>query len=362
MKKKISWIDSVRVLATLMIIFAHYFMCVEFSKLTTYLHFALSYDVAIFSVSLFLVISGYLVPSSLQRSTNFWQFYKRKLIRVIVPFIVSYILLTAVLILPAIFEAPFSEKIPLIYFMRDKNLLPMILGMFPVDLNLIKFLGLEIYWFVGEWFMGTLLWLYLLSPLLYKAATKFPIASQIISIAIACAVYYMTQPLEAQGIILESWTLFIVRVPEFLFGMILFTHRYKIQKIRLSLSLIFITGVFAYVFYFVMTLPPGGTLFFPTNPCRFILLLPMIYLLFVFAELLNSSHIKFLARFNGLSDMSYIAMIIQHVIIYVFVAVISFDKLGILEAFVVLSLITLTIFKVSKVIKYFSEQILCANN
>lgn len=332
-------------------------MCDEFSASFEYFRYALSYDVAILGVSLFLVISGYLIPISLEHSPNLLQFYGRKLIRIVVPFTVSYFLMTAALIVPALLGAPFAEQIPLFHVLRDgKGFFSLILGMFPVDLNVVKFFGEIVYWFVGEWFMGMLLWLYLISPPLYFAAKKFPLASLIGSIVVAAVIWRLSLPLEAQNLIENAWTLFVVRIPEFLFGMILFVHRERLKKFRLPLIILFATIVAAYAAHFVAIFPPNHSiLFFATNPSRFFVVLPIIFLLFIVAEILNAVLPKFFAKFNALNEISYHAMIIQHVIINIFASIVAFELLGTFAALIVLFLITAITFKLSTLIKKFSD-------
>lgn len=350
--KRIAWIDTIRVAAAFMIIFAHYFMCDGFAESLPYFKHALSYDVAIIGVALFLAISGYLIPASLKRAPNLWRFYSSKFIRIVVPFTVSWFVMLAILILPALFNDDLIGRLPLFSFLRGGNFSAMILGMFPVDLNVTKLLGLEIYWFVGEWFMGAILWLYLLSPLLNYCAERRPLLSLIISIGISFAAYYVSQ-----GIVYDAWTLFIVRVPEFLFGMILFIYRDKLKQFRLPLFLLSGTFLATYAIYFVMTFKLETGMFFTSNPAVFIITLPAIYLLFTSAEMFNALLPKIFARFNSLNAASYIAMIIQHVVIYLFADILGFEKLGTFGIFLVLLIVMAITFKTAQLIKKLSDPV-----
>lgn len=355
--KRIAWVDTIRVAAALMVIFAHYFMCDGFEESLEYFHFALSYDVAIVGVFLFLAISGYLIPVSLKRAPNLWHFYSRKFIRIIVPFTVSYLALTAVLIPPALFSEKLFDFLPIFNPQRGGSILSTILGMIPFDLNVTKFFGLEVYWFIGEWFMGVILWMYLLSPLLNHFAERCPILTLASSIAISIAVFYIAKPFEAQGIIHDVWTLFIVRIPEFLFGMILFIHRDKLLKIRLPLVVGFSVFLAAYMIYFVATFNLQFGMYFAANPLSFALTLPAIYLLFTLAEVLNDLFPKILERLNSLNAATYIAMIIQHLIIYLFANTIDFEKLGTFGAFVMLLIVIATTFTAAQLIKKLSDSV-----
>ena len=346
--KKIAWIDTIRVAAAFMIIFAHYFMCAGFKDSTPYLHHALSYDVAIIGVALFLAISGYLIPASLQRAPSLEKFYARKFFRIVVPFTVSWFVMLAIMILPALFNDTLIERLPITAVLRGGNFSSLILGAFPIDLNITQLFGLEVYWFVGEWFMATILWLYLLAPLLNYFAARRPIISLAASIGVSLAAYYI-----AQGAVYDAWTFFIVRIPEFLFGMILFIHRDKLKNFRPQLFLCMSIFLAAYVIYFALNFPPQGALFFVSNPKNFLLTLPTIYLLFTLAEVFNALLPKIFAWFNSFNGASYIAMIIQHVVIYLFADIIGFEHFGTFGAFAMLLLIIVTTFKAAQLIKNF---------
>ena len=350
--KRIAWIDTIRVAAAFMIIFAHYFMCDDFAESLPYFKHALSYDVAIIGVALFLAISGYLIPASLKRAPDLWHFYLSKFIRIVVPFTVSWFVMLAILILPALFNDDLASRLPTNALLRGGNFSAMILGMFPVDLNVTKLLGFEIYWFVGEWFMGAILWLYLLSPLLNYCAERRPLFSLIISIGVSFAAYYVSQ-----GIVYDAWTLFIVRVPEFLFGIILFIYRDKLKQFHLPLFLLSGIVLATYAIYFAITLPPQGALFFVSNPKYFLLTLPMIYLLFTLTEVFNALLPKIFARFNSLNAASYIAMIIQHVVIYAFADILGFEKLGTFGIFLVLLIVMAITFETAQLIKKLSDPV-----
>lgn len=70
------------------------------------------------------------------------------------------------------------------------NYVSFLLSCFPVDLNLIYWLGLNNYFFIGEWFIGAILILYLLSPLLKKLIEKTSFYSFFIALTIVAIIYY----------------------------------------------------------------------------------------------------------------------------------------------------------------------------
>lgn len=98
-----------------------------------------------------------------------------------------------------LFNQQIGLRSPLVGATYVGEYLSFFLFMFPIDLNVTNFLGIKINGFVGEWFMGAIIWLYLISPFLYTCAKKFPIPALLISIAISCLTFYAAEDLMLQG-------------------------------------------------------------------------------------------------------------------------------------------------------------------
>ena len=336
-----------------MIIVAHYFMCEGFASRPELSNRAL--ELAITGVFLFFALSGLLIKPSLERSPNLWQFYKRKLIRIVVPFVVSYLILSIAIIFLALIDVHLADRVPIFHAMYGANYLSVLLGIFPVDLNVTKFFNLDVELFVGEWFMGVLLWLYLLSPFLVRCAERFPIISLLISIGVSYMIFYATADLSEQGKLFGNWSIFLARIPEFLFGMILWIHREKILKLRRILLPSSILYLAAWTTIFICDFLSQGEIFFPSDPSCFAITLPAIYFLFTVAELLNERGSKILTWFNSFGRISYMAMLIQHVIIYTFADAFNFSKLHSFGRIYILLLIIFVIVVLSRRIKIFSD-------
>ena len=353
--KKIAWLDTLRVAAAVLVIVVHFLMCDAFRG--TYIGSVFSYDLGVVIIAVFLAVSGYLIPASLERAPNLFEFYWRKAVRIIVPFTVSYFVMTALAIIPAKLNDTFGAMVPLNVVRQGGKLSHMIYGMFPVDLNIVRFFGSDIYWFVGEWFMWVILWLYLVSPLLYKAAKKFPLQSLPAAIVVGCIVYYATKPLELAGRIHGSDSIFIVRIIEFMMGMLLYMYRDKLMKVRFPLVLLFMGGLTLYTIYYVVSFDPANAPYFPINPTRYLISLPMTYLLFVLAEIICSSRLKIIEWFNSFSGVSYLAMIVQHVIIFFFADFVGFEGRSPLELTLILLMIIVITFKLAAQIKKLTDPI-----
>lgn len=358
--KKIPWLDTIRVFAALTVIVEHYinfFPIADFGKMQMF--FGHSGAIGVFA---FFALSGYLIPPSLERTPNLWAFYKKKLVRIVVPFTVAYVVVASALVALTPIEPALANRSPFNYAMYQTGFLwELFLPMLPVDVNLLKYSGLPMFWFIGEWFMGVLLIMYMLSPFLYKLLRRAPLLTFAGSIVISIAVFYAAQPLEAEGKILTAWWLFPTRIPEFLVGMILFMykdfleqHKQKILSGVLAWTVL-VVGVEEYM-YFSET-PEFLTCLFPLLPRSMLATIPFIYLLFVFADWLNRKFPQPLARFNSYSDVSYMVILTQHVILFIFSDAIDLKSLHTFGLFFMFFLIVIVIVCVSNEVKKFSDPV-----
>lgn len=102
--KKIAWIDTVRVFASLAVILDHYLRC--FYPAHNFGPIMLSFmNVGTsFGVFVFFAMSGYLVPGSIERVASIGEFYRRKLVRVVTPYTVSYAIFGIILVALGVFD------------------------------------------------------------------------------------------------------------------------------------------------------------------------------------------------------------------------------------------------------------------
>ena len=347
-----------RVFSAFAVIVGHYASCFDgFSRFDTLRLFTLyAGNIGVF---LFFVLSGYLIPPSLERSKSLWSFYKRKLIRVVVPFTVCYFVLGFALMMFGLVQPKIADLSPFYRGAYEGGFsLGKILAMFPVDVNLIQMAGLPLEWFVGEWFMGVLLWMYLIAPLLYKFAKRAPLVTFAALVVISIGVFNGVEELVMQRVILTGWWLFPTRIPEFFFGMLLFMHRDLIERYRRKIlpvvTIWFAVGFVASIICY-SEIPAFVLRLFPVEPRSLLMTLPASYLLFVLAEKLNDKFPLALAKFNGFSDVSYMTMLTQHVILYVFARRFEFQDLHSVGLWIIFILATLSIVYVSEWIKKFSD-------
>ncbi len=352
-KKKIAWLDTVRVFASFAIIVAHYLMCRGFE--TYPFTRRICYDLASLGVFLFLAISGYLVVGSLNRSPNVWDFFKRRVIRVVIPFTVSFIFLSTVFLMAGLLDTQIAEFSPFYKVLYNHEYFMNLIAMFPLDMNIFVWLDINFVPFVGEWFMAVIIFMYLLAPPLKYCAERAPLITLAVSIAVSFAVFNATIDWSQDGRLAYNWWLVFVRIPEFLFGMILAIKRDVLTEHRVPLEFAATCVLIAYTSYFLENKAHTTYLYFDCEPKIFSVTLPIIYLFFSLVERLNRLRSTLLDKFNGFNDVSYPIMLIQHPIVFLFEAKFDFGELHSFGIFFVLFIMTWLIFYMSKFVKSFSE-------
>ena len=359
-KKIIPWLDTVRVFASFAVIVGHFVSCFDgmdgFDRMR--LFFFHAGNVGVF---LFFALSGYLIPASLERSKSLWEFYRKKLIRVVIPFTVSYIILGAALAALAPISISIAAWSPFYHACLQSGFPWGILtAMFPVDVNIFRLLDLPLTWFVGEWFMGVLILLYSVAPILNVLIKRAPLITFVVSIAISVATFYAVEDLTTVGKVMTGWWLFPARIPEFLLGMILFMYkntfiRYK-RRILFGVGL-WSVGVGVWTILNYSDVPALLTRLYPLEPRSMLMTIPSTYLFFVFTDWLNEKLPRATAWFNSFSDISYMAMLVQHVILYIFTTKIPIENFHSIGPVLLFILVTVIIVKVSEAIKKFSDPV-----
>jgi peptidoglycan/LPS O-acetylase OafA/YrhL len=356
-RKNYDWIDTIRVFATLIVIIFHYALTLMTNEnlQPTIQKFFLGIENI--GVAAFFGISGYLVVNSLQNLKSLFEFYRRKILRIILPFTFLYILVIVINFIAKAINPKSLSMIDITF--SNFSMMKFIGGLFPIDVNFLIYFDVQHYFIVGEWFIGTLIWMYLISPLLYKFLRLNVPITMLIIIAVSLITADLLVDMEIQGRILSRPAFFLVRLPEFATGMVLFIYRDKIfQKSSIFVGIILAIGM---IFHSVISYPEetkffGKYFFGGALDLHYILALMLtVYLSFIVAELLNKNFPKLMKPFNNFKDISYIAILIQHFLIII-ITKSWFKNVGFfdMEKFVsilLLILITVAIILVSRLIK-----------
>lgn len=301
-------------LASLLVLISHYAWCFGFERLNFIQHYVAGSTGRI-GVCLFFAISGYLVSYSIGKGEGLWGFYKAKLVRICLPYVTAYLFLSFLFLALSFLRPDFFNLTPFhrVFFVGG-SYREFLIGLIPLDGYLNQFLlhwgG---YWFVGEWFIGTLVSMYAISPILYGLVKRFPMMTFFALLAVSIGIYEQAESWWQHGF----W-FFLVRAPEFYIGILLHLYREKIAIHRSTLfwgtfALMTGAGIVDFIFYHHSLLADR---FLPAEPRSFWFSIPMIIFLFGLCERVNLW--RDISRFNQFSKISYTFMLIQHIVINTF--------------------------------------------
>lgn len=176
-------------------------------------------------VGLFFMISGagLMLSSKDKDDFDLWDYYKKRFFRILVPFYLVYALYLITFICLT------GETLSSIYGDRNTHPLSFIFTLLGMDSYLSSFgvptfaLGL------GEWFLGALVLMYIVFPLIRWGLIK----NKWITFGIACVYYLiilMTYPLMSYANTNPGFVNFTVKIFDFFLGMFLITFVEKIKK------------------------------------------------------------------------------------------------------------------------------------
>lgn len=362
---RIAWLDTMRVMASFLVILSHFtYKAVEIPSVQNFLSNYVLYIGQIGNM-LFFAVSGYLAANSIVHSQITKEFYRRKIIRITVPYTFAYVILCIVFLFFGIFEPKLESNLlsPLKHAMDTDGYIGFVglfFGMLPIssDANLIIFFHIPTIHLVGEWFIGAVIYLYLLSHLLFKLINRNVILTFISSTIIAGLIYSFSPAWKEAGYIFEGWFLFPIWIPSFLIGMIIFLYQdfflNNIKKLTLITALL-LTGLIFYGGYFNVEAQSIWTKLISGSPSNFwqylfanIVIVSLVYIVSIF---LNEKFDKAMSKFNRLSNISYVAMLIQSAIIAPFFILFdcsAFDKFEVMIFFVS---VVLSVIFISEIIR-----------
>ena len=165
MKKRFITLDVVKFFSMFIVFLFHFFvegqlnLNIDFSKIIYHLSNGIV-SIGVSANTLFFMISGFVL--SIGYDSNIKNFYIKKIVRILIPYYILYIILY-------IKNAFFLKKIFLFNF---SELPRIIFTIFGIDTYLSS-IGVKTLSFgIGEWFLGCIIIYYFLFPLLYKVKIK----------------------------------------------------------------------------------------------------------------------------------------------------------------------------------------------
>lgn len=207
-RERLFYLDLVRALAVILILLIHYnaiFLHLDPKQLDKVViaHRICNLYMGNLGVSLFFIISGAALMYVYGEKINIINFYKKRFMALYPMFWMAYV---GAVIMRMLFNGGtdiFSHEIPKVNFIYT------ILG-FDSYVVAIK----PTFYIVGEWFLGCIIIIYILFPLLRWGVNKHPMATiGILTLLYLLSIFCYKTPLPKEEVVCK-------RLPEFVFGMI----------------------------------------------------------------------------------------------------------------------------------------------
>lgn len=199
-KKRVLSLDLIRCFATLCIVLFHFQINSSGDHIYPERYFFFNYDIAQVGVSLFFILSGAALYYNDSKKTNLKGYFKKRFLAIFPMFYIAYIF---------IFLFSFWKEKHIILGVPIRNILFSLIGM---D-GLLSY-KIPCFSMTGEWFLGCIIILYILYPILKIFIKKIPKTSFLFMIIIyvfLCQNYNFDMP-----ILFNPFVRFI----EFTFGML----------------------------------------------------------------------------------------------------------------------------------------------
>lgn len=303
---------------------------------------------AMIACGLFILISGATITySNIDRGVKPIEFYKKRLLRVLIPFYIAYIIYFIIKVITL-------KNIHIYGGVPKWNIIWTICGM-DEYLNAVGFKTFSLG--IGEWFLGCIVLCYLVYPFLYKAHKKNPIITFIVMTS-----YYIVLNLNYTrlGFVIPSHMNFLSQVYNFYLGIALACVAYTIPdngvwtKISSSKWLLILTIPTFLFFYFYKPI-----INIPDNFKTTIVVLSIAISFYLLEEKIASNKVvcKITNYFN---NISYEFFLVHHFVIYQIDYMVNYRRVSGVETLIIIIVdFALTII-IAIVVKRISKSLLTA--
>ncbi len=349
MKKRYYFMDVIRIVSMLAIVFYHMVITLSENGIRqldsiTFMYETPNMHIATVGVGLFFMISGAgLMYSSMHKQDfNLKDYYKKRFIKILIPFYLVYLLwlLSFMLLSGESLSGVYNHGAPI------PNIIYTLLGM---DAYLATF-GVNTFSLgIGEWFLGALVMMYIVFPLLRKAMLRNKWLTLLIS-TIYFIVIVIIYPAFPFAKAVPGFTNFLCKIYEFILGMFLITIVDQIpQWICLVVSIpITCVSLFCPIALFP---PHNNTWLFNSNNNIWIAIQNIgFFLLFMGLEKVFKKLPRIMKILAILSGFSYEFFLIHHVTIkyitlqYAGIPFSNFDILLLfIKEFIAISILTILV-------------------
>lgn len=232
-------LDVIRILAMALIIIFHWNVSCQQQQITAkpilFLTFA-NGNIANIGVSLFFILSGASLYYTTRDKLRLRTYYRKRFLSIYPLYWITYLVI-------------------FLYFYQVKNA-PML---YKRRTLLLSFLGMDgylseqvqCYYLIGEWFVGCIVLLYLIYPLLHLGVRKHPLLTAVLTLC-----WYIPM-IQFYPFTMSSTHFFLTRVPEMMIGMYYIKYFYAPDKIKeQSFGMPILPGIAALLlFLFLLYVP-----------------------------------------------------------------------------------------------------------
>ncbi len=303
MKQKYSFMSILRVLSMVSIVFYHMLITLyiygirQLDSISIFFENA-NMHIAKVGVCLFFMLSGAgLMLSSKDQSFNLKDFYFKRFKKILIPFYVVYVCYFTFLVIThhILLSNPFEGK-----ELKPYSFIFSLLGM---DAYLENFRIPTCSLGIGEWFLGCLMLIYIVYPILRACMLK----NKYITILIATIYYVLMNVFYSNIQIFKNvpmYTNAAIKIYDFILGMFLVLVLESIPKFIYYIAFIF------NLFFIVYpdTLPGVDSFQIPIHGL-------LAFLIFAYFEKIFNKHPKVIRGFDILATYSYEYFLIHHFVI-----------------------------------------------
>lgn len=328
-----TFFDFLRLAGVLLVITSHYGYMFDTSPLLTFPREYLTGGLGRLGVSLFFMISGALAYVSLNRYT-LREYYVKRACSVLIPYNIVYFAAGLTLLSLGVYfhypENPLGQL-----FKGERSALSLLLPMAGIDHYLHGVWGMKTAYLTGEWFIGCIVLLYAVAPLIFRATVRAPFFALSAAVALSVLCYDSAR-------VNPYWSA-PVRISDFTAGMLFMQFQSWCGKQRNHLAVAGLITIASGYILAQITQQPLREMLFPLAPRSLIFAIAFLFILFACYPWVNRlfAVFKLQESVSVLASRAYIMMLIQHVVIIFISANVKMSALNVGQAilFYVLTLL-----------------------
>ncbi|QLA06274.1 acyltransferase family protein [Enterobacter ludwigii] len=275
-------------------------------------------------VSLFFMISGALEYISLKRY-NLREYYVKRACSVLIPYNIVYFITGLTLLLLGVYfrypQNPLEHDL-----MGERGILSLIPSFIGIDHYLHGIWGIRTAYLTGEWFIGCIILLYVIAPLIFRTMQRLPLLTMVVAISVSVLCYDTT-------IVNPYWSA-KVRISDFTFGMLFMHFLPWFSRWRILLAVTGTAVILSGCMFADLSEKSVREVLFPLAPRSLIFSVAFLFVLYSGYPLINLLTSRFVHEntVSELASRAYIIMLLQHVVIVFIGANINSAELNVGQA------------------------------